>query len=192
MTRRMIIVLTSVMVFSGLVLAATSVSLSPRIEENRIAALNASLASIFTDESTSVEDLDFEELDTDGPTIYRGATDDGRLLGYAIRVVTQGYGGGITMIVGVSPDLESILGIEIVEQLETPGLGGNITNEPFKAQFTGLAADEPFSYVRNVEPARDENEIQAISGATITSRAIVSGMNATLGDALEIIRRQVR
>jgi len=190
--RKMIIVLTAVMALSGLVLAATYTSLSPRIESNRVAALNASLASVFADQVSDVADLEFEELDTDGPTVYRGTTGEGTLLGYAVRVQTQGYGGTITMLAGVAPDLETILGIEVVEQIETPGLGGNITSESFKQQFEGLSTDEPIEYVKNIEPSKADNEIQAISGATITTKAVVNGVNSTLDRAIEIIRRQVQ
>lgn len=190
--RKMIIVLTAVMVLSGLVLAATYTSLSPLIEANRIAALNSSLASIFADEVSDESDLDFEELEADGPTIYRGSTRAGTLLGYAVRVQTQGYGGEITMLVGLSPDLDSILGIEVVEQVETPGLGGNITDESFKQQFEGLSTDEPIDYVKNVEPSKADNEVQAISGATITTKAVVVGVNSTLDQAIETIRRQAQ
>lgn len=183
--KKMIIVLTGVMVLSGLVLAGTFASLTDRIEANRIAALYASLERILPG-----TDPVYEELDVEGPTIYR-ATDAGDITGYAVRVQTQGYGGTITMLVGVSPDLETIRGVEFVEQVETPGLGGRITEPEFRRQFADLDADEPITYVLNVEPDREENEVQAISGATITSRAVVRGINATLEPALETIRRQV-
>jgi Na+-translocating ferredoxin:NAD+ oxidoreductase subunit G len=192
--RQMVIVLTAVMVLSAVVLAGTYAGLSPRIEANRVAALNASLSSIFAGAADGVapEDLIYDELETDGPRIYRGSTQDGGSLGYAVRVQTQGYGGTITLLVGLSPDLETIQGIEVVEQIETPGLGGNITNESFKEQFEGLSAEEEISYVKNVEPDKQQNEIQAISGATITSRAVVSGINQNLDDAIEIIERQAQ
>ncbi|MFP4112864.1 MAG: FMN-binding protein [Spirochaetota bacterium] len=188
--RKMIIVLTVVMILSGLVLAATFTGLSPLIEANRIAALNESLSAIFAEPGTDPSGLKFDELDSDGPTIYRGTTAAGELLGYAVRLQTQGYGGPIGLLVGLSTDLETIRGIEVVEQTETPGLGGNITNEPFKQQFAGLSAEQAITYVKNVEPNPDRNEVQAISGATITSRAVVSGINATLDEAIAIIERQ--
>ena len=152
--RKMIIVLTAVTVLSGLVLAATFGGLSPRIEANRVAALNASLAAIFAaDGDVSADELEFTELENEtGPTIYRATTTAGELLGYAVRVETQGYGGTIVLLVGLNPDLRTIRGIEVVEHVETPGLGGNITEEPFKEQFEGLSAREAISYVKNVEP----------------------------------------
>ena len=109
-----------------------------------------------------------------------------------MRVETQGYGGTITLLVGLSEDLETIIGIEVVEHVETPGLGGEITTGEFQRQFAGLDADEPVSYVKNVEPDPDANEIQAISGATITSRAITSGINRTLDEAIDVIERQAQ
>ncbi|MFW6291346.1 MAG: FMN-binding protein [Spirochaetota bacterium] len=190
--RRMIVVLTAVMILSGLVLAATYSGLSTRIEANRAAALSRSLASIFAGVAGEGAELAFEELDVDGPTVYRASTTDGSLLGYAVRVETQGYGGTITLLAGLSEDLETIIGIEIAEQVETPGLGGNITESEFKRQFAGLDAEEPVTYVKNIEPNKDANEIQAISGATITSRAITSGINRTLGEAIDAIERQAQ
>lgn len=188
--RKMIIVLTAVMVLSGLVLAATYSGLSARIDANRAAALSRSLTSIFEDAADEGAELDFEQLDVDGPTVYRASTADGALLGYAVRVETQGYGGTITLLAGLSEGLDTLIGIEIVEQVETPGLGGNITTPEFKRQFAGLDAEEPVTYVKNIEPNKDANEIQAISGATITSRAITSGINATLDEAIDVIERQ--
>ena len=172
--RKMIIMLTAVMVLSGLVLAATYSGLSSRIEANRAAALSRSLSAIFEDAAGEGTELDFEDL------------------GHAVRVETQGYGGTITLLAGLSSDLETIIGIEVVEQVETPGLGGNITESEFKRQFAGLDADEPVTYVKNIEPDKDANEIQAISGATITSRAVTSGINATLDEAIDVIERQAQ
>lgn len=197
--RQMLIVLTVVMVLSGLVLAGTFTSLDPRIEANRIAALNASLAAIFQSDSgadTGGDGLTFDEITdpaaADAPTIYRGRTADGELLGYAVRLQTQGYGGMITMLVGLDPELTTIEGIEIVEQIETPGLGGNITTDAFKEQFAELSAAEQITLVKNVEPSKAENEVQALSGATITSLAVVGGVNETLDRAIEIIERQAQ
>jgi electron transport complex protein RnfG len=94
------------------------------------------------------------------------------------------------MLVGLSPDGEDILGISVVEQVETPGLGGNITQEEFRAQFDELAAGEPITYVKNVDPRKEDNQVQALSGATITSAAVVDGINEHVGPAREIIERQ--
>jgi len=186
--KKMIIVLTGVMILSGLVLAATYGGLTDRIEANRVAALNASLAAIFEGQA-SAEAIDFEQLEAEDQTIYR-ASAGGDVLGYAVRIQTPGYGGPITMLVGLSPNTEEIIGISVVEQVETPGLGGNITQEAFRGQFEELSANEPITYVKNVDPMKEDNQVQALSGATITSEAVVDGINEHLGGAREIIARQ--
>lgn len=184
--RKMLVSLTFVMVLSGLVLAATFQGLTDRIEMNRELALASSLAAIFPGEPNAR----FEEIatgDSSLPTIYEGQRANGVTLGYAVRVETQGYGGTITMLVGVDGNLGSVLGIEIVEHVETPGLGGNITERSFKDQFAGLVTSEDLAFVKNIEPDPLANEVQAISGATITSRAIVTGINSGLAVALPAI-----
>ena len=124
-------------------------------------------------------------MTAEGTTIYRAHSGDGDLLGYAVRVVTTGYGGEIQLLVGISPDNESVLGIQVVEHIETPGLGGRITEPAFSEQFEGLDATREIEYVKNAEPDKAANEIAAISGATISSSAVVSGMNDALDGILQ-------
>lgn len=188
--KQMIIVLTGVMVFSGLALAAAYAGLSERIEENRIAALNASLAAIFDVDPGTENGTTFDKIDGSDPLMYRGQDSDGTILGYAVRLQAQGYGGAISMLVGVDADAQRIIGISFVEQVETPGLGGRITEEVFRSQFRGLDADRAIELVRNVPPDPDRNEVQAITGATITSIAIVGRINERLDAALRLIEGQ--
>lgn len=182
--RRMIVVLTLVMVLSGVVLAATFATLSPRIELNRERALQASLAALFAD----VEEPSFEQLEIDAIDVYRGSDQAGELIGFAVRVTASGYNGPINMLVGLAPELNEIVGLQIVENLETPGLGGRITERDFRAQFDGLDPTEPIQSVRNIEPDPAANEVQAISGATISTDAVVAGINRRAGDAIAAIR----
>ena len=77
---------------------------------------------------------------------------------------------------GIKPNLESISGIEILESQETPGLGQEITKEEFKSQFRSLSALPEITYVKNKKPTRP-NEIQAITGATVSSSAVCSILN---------------
>ena len=96
----------------------------------------------------------------------------GEVLGYAINITTpEGYGGDITFSLGVKN------GIEILSISETAGLGMNATKDDFKNQFKDKKAEE-FKVTKT--GAQSEDEIDALSGATITSRAMVGGVNAGL------------
>lgn len=186
--KKMLIVLTLVMALSGLVLGGTFAALTERIELNRERALQASLTALFAD----ADEPSFAQLDIADTQIYRGSDAAGNLLGYAVRVVASGYNGPISMLVGLSPELDEIVGLQVVENIETPGLGGRITEEGFRAQFAGLDPTRSLQTVRNVEPDPGENQVQAISSATISTDAVVAGINRKTPDAIEAIRRAER
>lgn len=99
----------------------------------------------------------------------------GETLGYAINVTTsEGYGGDITFSMGIQLD-GTLNGISILSISETAGLGMNATKDEFKNQFCDKNA-EAFEVTKS--GASSDNEINAISGATITSKAVTGGVNA--------------
>ena len=96
--------------------------------------------------------------------------------GYAVEVTPGGFDNTITMMVGVDKS-GAVLGISIISHTETAGLGavaaaGTPAGESFRAEFVGASG---FLAV-----TKDGGEIDAITGATITSRAICAGVNAAL------------
>ena len=102
--------------------------------------------------------------------VYKGEA------GYAIQVTPGGFDNTITMMVGV--DFEgNVLGISIISHTETAGLGAvaaasTSAGEAFRAQFVGTSG--------SVAVSKDGGELDAITGATITSRAVCAGVNAAL------------
>lgn len=95
---------------------------------------------------------------------------------YTIKVLPGGYGGSIELMVGIKSD-GTISGINIGNMTETPGLGAKAKEESFYGQFAGKPATE-LSVVKS--GTAGETEIQAISGATITSTAVTTGVNAAV------------
>lgn len=101
----------------------------------------------------------------------------GETIGYALNMTTsEGYGGDISFSMGVTLD-GTLNGISILEINETAGLGMNATKDEFKGQFAGKQVD---AFEVTKSGAASDNEINAISGATITSKAITGGVNAGL------------
>jgi electron transport complex protein RnfG len=103
---------------------------------------------------------------------------DGEQIGYAFLAVGKGYGGDINILVGLNDDT-TLKGITIVSQEETPGLGTRITEPSFTDQFAGLD-------VNQVALSRDGGRIDAITGSTISSSAVVEAVRET---ALEKIKQ---
>ncbi len=107
----------------------------------------------------------------DGVTaVYQDAT------GYAVRVTVSGFGGDVDMMVGVSTD-GTVTGISIISHAETPGLGAlaassNDKGVAFREQFLGVSGEQAV--------VKDGGDIEALTSATITSRAVTSGVNIAL------------
>ncbi|WMJ85726.1 RnfABCDGE type electron transport complex subunit G [Anaerocolumna sp. MB42-C2] len=106
------------------------------------------------------------------------ATDEaGNKLGYVVVVTTQeGYGGAITLSLGYAED-GTVKGMEILSMNETAGLGAKASTKEFKQQFADKKVAE-FAYTKT--GAKNENEIDALSGATITTRAVTNAVNSGL------------
>ena len=120
----------------------------------------------------------FEEktLLSDGQTELYPARQDGIITAVAIKTYSKnGFGGKIELIVGISID-GTLNGYKIIEQNETPGLGSKITENKFKNQFYGLNAHND----NNLELSKDGGEIDAITGATISSRAVVEAVKKAM------------
>lgn len=113
------------------------------------------------------------ELVPFGDSVYVGV-ENGEIKGYAVNVVTsEGYGGDIELIVGFDADF-NVTGVEYISMSETPGLGTRAKEEPFASQFNG-------------KPAREFSDIQAITGATVTSKAVNGAINQASDIAKEAL-----
>lgn len=124
-----------------------------------------------------------DQLDQEGykaqsiEEVMRAEDQSGETLGYAFTAVTsEGYGGDIQFSMGVQND-GTLNGISILSIGETAGLGMNADTPAFKDQFVGKQV-EKLQYTKN--GATQDDEINAISGATVTTNAMTNGVNAGL------------
>ena len=106
--------------------------------------------------------------------VYEGKKED-KTVGYCVKAEPVGYGGAISMMVGVDTE-GKVTGVDIVEMSETPGLGAKASEEGFRNQYAGKGGE-----IKVIKSGTaKENEISAISGATITSKAITQGVNSAI------------
>lgn len=118
----------------------------------------------------------WEDKDQSGIIKEAYAGYDGeKLVGYVFSAYPKGYGGEIKVTVGVGFD-KKILGVRIGDNKETPGLGAKASEEVFYGQYAQKDIEKPFRVVKGTPT--DENEIQAISGATISSNAVTNAVSA--------------
>lgn len=120
----------------------------------------------------------YEPLDVPEESVVTAAYRAGDR-GYVVRVAPNGFGGAIDMMVGVDVS-GAVTGVAIVSQSETASLGANCTREDFRAQFTGKTG--------TLSVSKDGGEIEALTGATVTSRAVTEGVNTALEFVQEVLK----
>lgn len=161
--------LLAVALAAGLLLGMTNYLTQGPIEAQRVkqaeeARLNAySGADAFEEAAYAGDDATITSLHT--------AKSGGQTVGYVVGVAPKGYGGVITITVGVDTQ-GRVVGVVIGQNSETPGLGKKVEDEGFYLQYVGQ--EGPFELGHGVD---------AITGATISSRAVTDGINAAIAAA---------
>ncbi len=166
----MVITLIVISMISGLILAVTYEAVYPRILANDEAKLISSLKALFPESS------DFKEVIIDD-NIYYEAVKDGKIIGVAGSFTHAGFNSGITFAVGVDTEGE-VTGVELLSHSETPGLGARIADKSFISQFEGKMVDEPFLLGEDVD---------GITGATVSSRAITDGIKNAADELASVL-----
>jgi len=168
-------------VFSG-ILAGVNAAYKKKIEINELAAEKASiLYSMGIDakgaDAVEVFDEKVSETTVSGIKFYSAVADDGTTV-YSIPFVGAGLWGTIRGYIAVDDALTEIKGIAFTEQNETPGLGGRIEEEWYKEQFRGVSLGTEITY-------GEDAGIDAITGATSTSNAVLKIMNEFIDTTLK-------
>lgn len=159
-----IVVLGVICLVTSLLLAATNSVTAPIIEENAIRTANETRQALLPAADT------FTELEVPAETaenvtaVYRA--DNGA--GFVITAAAKGYGGDVPVMVAFNTE-GAIEAVTFLENSETPGLGQKVRTEAFGGQFSGMTA-EAFTLA----------DIDALTGATISSRASVTAINAAI------------
>ncbi len=181
----------------GLLIVLTYECTSPIIEDKRATALEQAIFRVVpgTDQTRTfrwTENEGFVQVEgataTDGELVYAGYDASGQLRGLAIPAGGQGYADVIRILYGYDPERQAVVGFYVLESKETPGLGDRIEKDPaFLANFEalevplnaeGTAVANPIVAVNSGEKTQPW-EVDCITGATISSRAIADMLSAS-------------
>lgn len=180
--------------FFGSSLAGIQISLGPRIEENKInetreqvpgLVLGADEAERMAAEGKTLEIVprtvvvEKNGRET-GYGVFEAIRPGGERVGWVVKAKGQGYADRIELLLGLGPDVREVRGIFVLEQKETPGLGNKITFPEWNSQFRGKPTAEPLTVVKG--GGSGPTRIDAITGATISSRAVTSIVNTAIAD----------
>ncbi|MCB0560610.1 MAG: FMN-binding protein [Lewinellaceae bacterium] len=171
--------------FSGLVLVSAFLYTQPIIAANRAKALEQAIFRVLPG-CTGFQTLELREgrlvaleKEAEEPKggeeprrIYAGYNEQEKLIGFAIPGEEPGYQDLVVALFGYNPTEKVIIGFEVLESKETPGLGDKIMKDAaFHANFEALAVEPAITVVKKGEKKKS-NEIEAITGATISSKAV--------------------
>lgn len=174
-----VIVLLVICIVIPLALAVTN-----KITAARIAELDEKNETEAMKRLISAETYEKKELKADDETVvYTVASDGEEVRGYIFTVSAKGYGGDVSVMTAVNPD-GSVKAVEILDvSNETPGLGQNAAKESFYSQFASKTAD-----IELVKGTATGNQVNAVTGATITSKAVTKAVNEALGYCDTVIK----
>lgn len=137
---------------------------APRIADAQAAKAQAAKAEVL--QADSYESVPYTANDPTVAEVFQAGD-----AGYVVELNVSGFGGNINMMVGVD-NSGACTGVSIVSMSETAGLGANAKKEDFRAQFSGQSG--------TVQVSKDSGAINALTGATITSRAVCAGVTSAL------------
>lgn len=178
----------------GILLATTNYALEPRIHQNKIDKLTAK-AGVLLPAAKHFVELKLPEgdgikiLSARGKEVgivgYKGISADDNGAGWAFNVSGSGFADKIDLVVVLDYAFEKMLGYGVLFSNETPGFGDKINDAEFADQFKNVSVGK-FTLVTTKR--KEASEIEAISGATISSEAVVRILN----DSLEQIKEQMK
>jgi electron transport complex protein RnfG len=164
--------LASACLVAGVIIAAVYFFTSPIAAEKNQMLKTVSMKAL-------VKDAD-EFKPVEGKTDWYAAKAGGKIIAYIIPYETKGFGGKINLLVAVTPE-NTVLGYDVTSHNETPGLGDGITKDAFKNMFKGKAMD----HLKVTKAPSDKEDIQALTGATISSRAVTDGIKKAVQEVAD-------
>ena len=151
-------------------LATVNAVTKERIAENNAACGELIEGAEFESFDISALNVDYSDItnfDKNSVAVWRG-TKNGELAGWCVEVTGKGYSSdGIGLIVGISSDGQTVLGVRCVSSSETSGIGSKVVSDDYLSKFADRTSSEVFS-------------VDAVSGATRTSRGVKDGIKAAV------------
>ena len=160
---QLVLVLFAICAVTALLLGLVNMITAPAIAANTEKKTAEAKAAVLAAET-------YDPVEYTGDTMVKNIwkADD---KGYVVEVTPSGFGGNLDVMVGVDND-GVCTGVSIISHAETSGLGANATKESFRDQFVGKSG--------TLAVTKDGGEINALTGATITSRAVSNGVTAAI------------
>jgi len=165
----------------GLLIAVTDAALAERILQNRTVKLERLMGGLLEGANTFKPACEVAVTSPKGKTVqtqvYEALSVEGKRLGWAFNCRGPGFADTIELVTAVDARFEKLAGFAVLASSETPGFGDRIKQSYYREQFVAAPA-EALRLLKTGDPARKDTEIVAITGATVSSKAVVDILNA--------------
>jgi len=167
-----------------LLVAMTNAALSERIEQNKAAKLNDLIkvllpgAEIFPPVTADIE-VSLPDGSREHTHVFEVLSGDKQRLGWSFNAHGTGFAGPVELVLAVDANFQKMMGFEVLSSSETPGFGDQIKSDFYRRQFVN-APVERLALVKTGDPAVPDTQIVAITGATVSSQAVVNIVNTFL------------
>ena len=163
--------------FFGLLIAVTDAGLSPRIEQNKVNKRNRLVGALLPEARNFVAlDTEIQIESAGGKTekveVFKAQSESGQCVGWSFNASGSGFADKIELVVAVDAKFEKIAGFAVLSSNETPGFGDQIKGDYYRSQYKGAPAGE-LKLVSIGDPKQIDSKIVAITGATVSSEAVV-------------------
>ncbi|TGV02142.1 RnfABCDGE type electron transport complex subunit G [Flavivirga rizhaonensis] len=202
-SKKMLLAMVGIGIISALLIVTTFELTLPRVQRLKAEALEKAIFEVLPGTvntqafgvNANGELFKMKEGDKTETAIYAGYDNNDNIVGYAIEASGQGYADIIRILYGYEPDKETLIGFQVLESKETPGLGDKIEKEEhflnnFKALDVSLSNNNKLqNKVITVKQGEKQNpwEIDGITGATISSRAIGNIIGTSTSELVPIL-----
>jgi electron transport complex protein RnfG len=178
----------------GLLIAVADAAWSAKIAQNKAEKLSGLMTSLVSDANSFEIAIKEANLPGNGgqtvkTDIYKALDKQGNCAGFAFIVVGAGFADKIELVIAVDARCEKLFGFNVLSSNETPGFGDKMKNASFSNQFKGAPIGK-LELIKIGDAGKIDNEIVAISGATVTSTAVINIFNKSVISVKEQLQQK--
>jgi electron transport complex protein RnfG len=175
--------------FCGLLLALTNATLEPRIQRVQIGEMYDMMKRLMPQADKFEKVIPQAEIAGNITDVYEAMDKSNQVLGFAFVGTGSGFADKIKLVIAVNKDCSKLLGFEVLFSNETPGFGSRITEDWFRQQFVE-APTGTLELIKTGKADKEKDQILALTGATVSSTAVVNIFNNHIGRLKELLKEK--
>lgn len=173
----------------GLLLAMTNSALDPLIKKNEMGEIYNKMKKLFPQAETFEVVIPKAQIADNETDVYQALDANKKSLGFSFVGTGSGFQDKIKLVIAVNADCSKLMGFDVLFSNETPGFGSRMTEDWFLEQFVGAPAGQ-LSLIKTGNTEEKDDEIVAITGATVTSTAVVNIFNNHIAKLKELLKEK--